>query len=123
MSSILVVDDTDLVQEFIRETLEFGGYDDVSFATSGKEAIQFCQERAIDLVITDLSMPDMDGFELISSLRESHPNLRILAISGGSDDLLKMATALGAVGTLEKPFGPDDLLAMVGKILGKKSNQ
>jgi two-component system, chemotaxis family, chemotaxis protein CheY len=118
MSSILVVEDTELVQEFIRDTLEFGGYDDVSFATSGKEAIQFCHDRAIDLVITDVMMPDM-GFELILSLRDSHPDLRILAVSGGSDDLLEMAKALGAIGILAKPFGPDDLLAMVGKILGK----
>jgi DNA-binding response OmpR family regulator len=64
-------------------------------------------------------MPDMDGFELICSLRESHPNLRILAISGGSDNLLKTATTLGAIGALKKPFGPRDLLAMVDKILGK----
>jgi two-component system, response regulator FlrC len=121
MSSILVVEDADHLRRAIGETLELGGYDDVSFAGSGKEAVRFCQERAMDLVITDLVMPDMDGLELIRSLRQSHSNLPILAISGAAvNDLLKMAIALGAVGALEKPFTPGDLVAMVDKILGKQ---
>ena len=64
-------------------------------------------------------MPDMDGLELIRSLRLSHSNLPVLAMSGAFNDLLKVATMLGAVGTLQKPFSPDDLLVMVDKILGK----
>jgi CheY-like chemotaxis protein len=120
MSSILVVEDADHLRRAIGETLELRGYD-VSFARSGKEAVRICQERVIDLVITDLVMADMDGVELIRSLRQSHSNLPIVAISGASTDVLKIAIALGAVGALEKPFTPGDLLAMVDKILGKQA--
>jgi DNA-binding response OmpR family regulator len=116
MSSILVVEDEDHLREAIGAMLALDGYD-VSFATSGKEAVRLCQERAMDLVITDLVMPDMDGLELIRSLRLSHSNLPVLAISGASKDLLEMATALGAVGALQKPFARDDLLAIVRTIL------
>jgi CheY-like chemotaxis protein len=119
MSSILVVEDADYLLDVIGATLELAGHD-VSLAGSGKEAVRLCQERAIDLVITDLVMPDMGGLELIHSLRQSHPNLPVIAISGASNVGLKVATALGAVGALEKPFAPGDLLAMVDKILGKQ---
>jgi CheY-like chemotaxis protein len=62
----------------------------------------------------------MDGLELIRSLRKSHPDLPILAMSGTfTGHFLKIATTLGAVGTLEKPFKQSDLLAMIDKTLGK----
>jgi CheY-like chemotaxis protein len=63
-------------------------------------------------------MPDMDGFELIRSLRQSHSNLPILAMPGAPSDLLTGGMAPGVVGALQKPFTPDDLQAMVDKILG-----
>jgi CheY-like chemotaxis protein len=119
MSSILVVEDADYLRDVIREMLEIGGHDVIP-ARSGKEAVRLCRERSFDLVITDLVMPDMDGLELLRSLRQSHSNLPVLAISGASSDLLTIAIALGAVGTLEKPFKPGDLLAIVDKILGKQ---
>jgi CheY-like chemotaxis protein len=120
MSLILVVEDIDYFRNIIGETLELGGYH-VTLSGSGKEAVRMCQELAIDLVITDLVMPEMDGLELIRSLRQSHPTLPVLAISGASSDLLKRATELGAVGILEKPFSSDDLLTTVSKFLGKHS--
>jgi DNA-binding response OmpR family regulator len=67
-------------------------------------------------------MPDMDGIELISSLRGVQKELPILAISGAfSGRFLRIAKALGAVGSLDKPFRMAELLAMVDKILGKQS--
>jgi CheY-like chemotaxis protein len=118
MPSILVVEDDERFRNLIGEILQLEGYD-VSLAGSGKEAVRFCQERPPDLVITDLLMPEMDGFELIRSLRQSHPNLPLLVISGAFDSLLKQATELGAVGSLQKPFREEELLAMVDQILKK----
>jgi CheY-like chemotaxis protein len=118
MSSILVVEDDDHLRKAIGAILELGGYH-VSFAASGKEAVRLCQERAMDLVITDLGIPEMDGLELIRSLRQTHSNLPVIAISGVSNVGLKVAITQGAVGALEKPFTDDDLLLMVDKILGK----
>src|SRR5438093_11960504 len=100
MSWILVVEDEDYIRTLVEAMLRKVGYD-VVLAGSGKEAVELCQEKTFDLVITDLSMPDMDGLELIRSLRRSHGDLPILAISGAfSGRFLKVATALGAVGTL-----------------------
>ncbi len=119
MAVILVVDDESLVSGIVEEILTSQGHT-VFQATSGKEAIQVCEERAIDLVITDLSMPLMDGFDLISSLRRLQNGVAILAISGVyTGDLLKAVKLLGAKAILEKPFAPGELAAVVDKILGK----
>ena len=119
MAVILVVDDESLVRGIVEEILTSQGHT-VFQATSGKEAIQVCEERAIDLVITDLSMPLMDGFDLISSLRRLQNGVAILAISGVyTGDLLKAVKLLGAKAILEKPFAPGELAAVVDKILGK----
>jgi DNA-binding response OmpR family regulator len=76
------------------------------------------------LLITDLAMPDMDGIELISSLRGVQKELPILAISGAfSGRFLRTANTLGAVGSLDKPFRVAELLAMVDKILGKQADK
>jgi two-component system, chemotaxis family, chemotaxis protein CheY len=92
-------------------------------AESARDAVRLCQHRSFDLIITDLSIPGVDGLQLIGSLRQSHSNLPVLATSGAFNDALKIATMLGATGTLQKPFSPDGLLAEVGKILGKLADQ
>jgi two-component system, chemotaxis family, chemotaxis protein CheY len=121
MSLILVVDDEEFIRTLIKEVLDPQGHTVIT-ASSGKEAFQLCHERSFDLLITDLEMPDMDGIELISSLRGVQKKLPILAISGAfSGRFLRMAKALGAVKSLDKPFRMAELLAMVDKILGKQS--
>jgi two-component system chemotaxis response regulator CheY len=123
MSLILVVDDKEFIRDLIKEILDPLGHT-VFTASSGKEAFQLCHKRSFDLLITDLEMPDMDGIELIGSLRGVQRDLPILAISGAfSGRFLRIAKALGAVGTLAKPFRVVELLAMVDKVLGKQSNQ
>jgi two-component system, chemotaxis family, chemotaxis protein CheY len=123
MSLILVVEDEDQLRTLIERMLRPAGHEVVQ-AKSGKEAVWLCQERSFDLVITDLAMPDMDGIELIRALRVAYQDLPIIAMSGSfAGQFMKVPVALGAVGTLEKPFKQRDLLAMVDKILGKRSNQ
>jgi CheY-like chemotaxis protein len=119
MAVILVVDDESLLRGLVEEILTSEGHT-VLQAISGPEAIKMSEERAFDLVITDLSMPLMDGFDLISSLRRLRNDLAILAISGVyTGDLLQAVKLLGAKAILEKPFEPDQLVAVVDKILGK----
>jgi len=120
MASILVVDDENLVRGIVEEILTSQGHEVIQ-ATSGNEAIKMCGERTFDLVISDLSMPLMNGFDLISALRRLQKNLPVLAISGVyTGDLLKAVKLLGAKAILEKPFGPDDLKGAVDKILAKR---
>ena len=120
MASILVVDDENLVRGIVEEILTSQGHEVIQ-ATSGNEAIKMCGERTFDLVISDLSMPLMNGFDLISALRRLQKNLPVLAISGVyTGDLLKAVKLLGAKAILEKPFGPDNLKGAVDKILAKR---
>ena len=122
MSLILVVEDEHNLRIALERILKDAGYEVVQ-GESGKEALRLCQKTPFDLVITDLAMPDMDGLELIQSLRRFHLDLPILAISGAfNGEFLRIAKALGAVGTLDKPFTKGDLLAVMNKSLGKRSN-
>jgi len=108
MPSVLVVDDQDQVRQLIRETLEQAGYE-VEEARDGKEGLDRYRVRSPDLVIMDILMPDQDGLETIMTLRQEFPDIRIIAMTGGSDtvgipNFLDVAKMLGARRTLQKPF-------------------
>ncbi|HJT22875.1 MAG TPA: response regulator [Nitrospira sp.] len=114
MPSILVVDDEEQVRQLIRTTFEDAGYR-VWEASNGKEALTQYRLAPTDLVVTDILMPDQDGLECISMLRRESPNVKIIAITGGSDligvlGFLDVAKMLGAHRTLQKPFEMKALL-------------
>lgn len=113
MARILVIDDEQMVRRLLRRTLENAGHETMD-VESGREAIDLLRLQPVDLVITDMLMPEMDGFELMRTLAREHPGIRVLAISGGgragSDAYLPAARVLGAFRTLSKPFGADELL-------------
>ncbi|MGH9846650.1 MAG: response regulator transcription factor [Blastocatellia bacterium] len=117
MPSILVVDDEDQIRHLIRETLEQSGYH-VTEARDGKEALQQCRLAPADLVIMDILMPDQDGLETTATLRQEFPNVKIVAITGGSEmigilNFLDVAKMLGAHRALQKPFEMTTLLDTV----------
>jgi len=116
---VLVVDDHRDVCEFVAFGLRSAGFD-VETASNGREAIA-CQERhAADVVITDIFMPDMDGLEAIQCIKRLFPRTRIVAMSSRAGahrpDYLWVARQIGADATLSKPFGTEDLLALVRKL-------
>jgi CheY-like chemotaxis protein len=89
-------------------------------ADDGKKGLALCQAGDVDLLFLDIFMPGMDGFETMRMVRQQQPALPIIVISGrpvspeaDSPDYLAMATKLGAVSSLQKPFRPADLLAAV----------
>lgn len=116
MARILVVDDEVGIRTLVRNMLVRDGHE-VTTARDGVEALQVVDREAIDLVITDLIMPEKEGVETISELRTRFPAIKIIAMSGGgmggATDYLRMARALGAGQTLAKPFTRDDLLKLV----------
>lgn len=106
--SILVTDDEESIRDLIQHWLTRAGHR-VTCAASGDEARRHLRGGRFDLVITDIVMPDGDGFELVASVKSLQPHARILAISGGGKyiqgaDCLKMARGLGADGIVIKPF-------------------
>ncbi|MBF0183190.1 MAG: response regulator [Magnetococcales bacterium] len=118
MTHILVVDDDEEVCLLLTAILSNHGYD-VASAMDGREAFRRLMQESFDLVITDIFMPEMDGFRLIHSLREQA--VQVLAISAGFHEFtagvtLRMAGALGAV-TLGKPIRANQLLEQVETML------
>ena len=117
MPRILLVEDDPQVLAMLRDTLIAEGYEVVS-AGNGREAIEAYREIRADLVVTDIIMPEVDGVEAIHSLRREFPDVKIIAISGGSphiagEYLLGTADALGAVKTFGKPVDIHELIATI----------
>ena len=117
--TILIVDDDPSVRRFLGDTLRPVGYLVVE-ASSGNQALHQLRQRKVDLVITDLIMPDQEGLEAIPLIRKEFPNITVLAISGGfGAQFLPVAEMLGAHATLSKPFTADTLKDMVRSVLGR----
>jgi CheY-like chemotaxis protein len=116
MRLILVIDDDAAVRGLLQTILEDAGYE-VALAEEGAAGLEIVRTRTVDLVITDLLMPGVEGMETINELHQSFPQLPVIAISGGSQkgvgSYLPTAAALGAWRTLDKPFERKTLLAMV----------
>jgi CheY-like chemotaxis protein len=117
MPSVLVVDNEGQIRQLIREALEQAGYH-VTEACDGKEALQQYRLAPVDLVIMDILMPEQDGLETIATLRREFPNVKVIAITGGSDmigilNFLDVAKMLGAHSALQKPFEMKTLLDTV----------
>jgi DNA-binding response OmpR family regulator len=117
LARILVADDEAGVRGFLRKVLERGGYG-VAEAAGGKQALQQARAEPVDLVITDLVMPEQEGIETILALRQEMPGIGIIAISGRFEGpYLKMAASLGADAVLAKPVSAELLLAKVAEVL------
>ncbi len=122
--SILVADDEVGIRELLTEFLGRAGHR-VTCASCGEEARRLLLGTTFDLVITDIVMPDGDGFELIASVKQHQPRARILAISGGGKyiqgaDCLKMARGLGAHGMVMKPFDWEELRSALANVLPER---
>jgi CheY-like chemotaxis protein len=111
MPHILLVDDEEIVRRLLRRTLERDGYD-VEEAVNGRQALALYEEQPADLVITDVAMPEMNGFDLIEALTRRFPDSKVIAMSGLAENL-SIAKLLGACEAVRKPVDIDELLRMV----------
>ena len=110
---VLVIEDNGDLRNLVRLALEGAGHE-VLTATQGVEGLAYLNGHAVDAVVTDLFMPEMDGIEVIAQLRRQFPGVKIVAMSGRPGvDYLAVAKELGAARILRKPFGMDDLLTAV----------
>ena len=105
MATILIIDDEPSIRVLVRAILEGEGHS-VLEASNGRQGLDVYHERPVDLVITDIVMPEMGGLELILVLTGEVQNIKIIAIAGGlkNETSLHMAKELGACHTLRKPF-------------------
>ncbi|MDO8271529.1 MAG: response regulator [Gammaproteobacteria bacterium] len=120
MTKILAVDDSNSLRQMVAFTLKQSGYEVVE-AVNGTDGLQKARATQVDLVLTDVNMPGMDGITLVRELR-SLPTYRftpilVLTTEAGTEKKQE-GRAAGATGWLVKPFSPDQLLATVKRVLG-----
>lgn len=119
MATILLVDDSTSMREMVSFTLREAGHE-VSEAEDGVEALEYAKKTSVNLVITDVNMPNMDGITLTSELRtlDSYKFIPILILTTETGTAKKeQGKVAGATGWIEKPFDPDHLIATVNKVL------
>jgi len=122
--NILVADDVEEITDLVRRWLEAEGHV-VTRAFNGREVIELVQKQRFDILVTDIVMPGMDGWDAILAVGRMRPDIRILAISGGgklnpADACLRLAKGVGADLALRKPFRREDFLAAIAKLATRR---
>jgi two-component system chemotaxis response regulator CheY len=117
---VLTVDDSKTIREMVSFTLKNHGFE-VLEAEDGQQALSVLGDKDVHVIITDLNMPNMDGFELMRQLR-ANPKYKfvpILMLTTESDDAKKaIGKEAGATGWIVKPFNPEKLIQIVNKVIG-----
>jgi two-component system chemotaxis response regulator CheY len=116
---ILAVDDSASMRQMVRYTLEGAGFEVVQ-AADGAEALEYARAHGVDLVLTDVNMPGMDGIALVRELRAletyKYTPMLVLTTESGQDTKQRGREA-GATGWIVKPFNPEQLLATIARVL------
>lgn len=117
--TILIVEDSSMILEVLSFSLEKAGYNIIT-AINGKEALKHFDGQEINLMITDLYMPEMDGLELVKNLKEieKYKTIPVLVLSTESQQTKKLeAKKMGVTGWVIKPFVPEKLVQAINKLL------
>lgn len=122
MARVLVIDDDEDLRTLVKAMLNRVGHH-VEEASDGAEGLRAFGRNEPDVVLTDISMPGIDGHEVITALKAANRKVPVIAISGGSaipkDDLLLKAAQLGATEIIMKPFEFEQLVGAVSRALGR----
>lgn len=119
MARILVIDDEKEIRSLLRELFVSRGYEVVE-AENGEDGLRVFHSIPVDLVLTDIVMPEKEGLSTIMDLKKTNPELKIIAMSGGaakSTQYLQFAQKFGAQKILEKPFDLQSVLMAVRELL------
>ncbi len=121
--NILIADDHLLVSAGLKQLIgQDDSYEVVGMAKNGREAITLLSKFQVDLLITDLNMPDMDGFQLMENTLSRFPSVKIVVLSmHHSKPIIQKAKSAGAHGFFQKGHDPEELLGIIGQVLGGKT--
>ncbi len=122
--NILIVDDSSSMRKVIRKVLQISGFDvgEIFEASNGKEALEVLDSNWVDLILSDIHMPVMDGYQFLEELRkkEDFNTVPVVLITTESDEMrLQRALSLGAQGYIKKPFEPDQIREYLKGIMGE----
>ncbi|OGX43562.1 MAG: hypothetical protein A3G91_01975 [Omnitrophica WOR_2 bacterium RIFCSPLOWO2_12_FULL_50_9] len=117
---ILIVDDDKIVRLILSETLSQGGFTNIIAATNGVEALAMIKQHNPDLVITDMMMPEMDGFQLIQEIKNdaSFTNIFIIVITS-REEMKELVAITGVSCFITKPFNKEKVLETVQRVLNE----
>lgn len=119
MAKILCVDDAAFMRMMVKNTLNQNGYTDVYEAVDGAQAVEKYEELHPDLVIMDITMPNMDGLEALKVIKTKDPNAAVVMCSAmGQEAMVIEAIKSGAKDFIVKPFKPDRIIKTVASIIG-----
>lgn len=115
---VLIVDDDARIREFVRVNLEMDGYS-VREAGNAEEGLAVLDDEPPDLILLDVMMPGMDGWEMLRRVQERHGNdsIPVIMFSGQADNSQDDAVARGAQGFVGKPFNPQELISRTKELL------
>ena len=123
MTTILLVEDDDLVRDMLDQVLQRASHKVIT-ASDGEQAAEILQTEHPDIMVTDIIMPKKSGITLISEVKNKHPNMEIIAISGGGrldpTGYLDLSESLGASVSFEKPIDKSALLMAIDLLLQGK---
>jgi len=120
MSNVLIVDDSSTMRKIITRSLRQAGFvvDEIFEAGDGIEGLNALAANKVDLILSDINMPNMDGLEFVKSVRAKGSKVPIVMITTeGGEDVINEALASGASGSIRKPFTPEQLQEKLGGLL------
>ncbi|MEF9865784.1 MAG: response regulator [Oscillospiraceae bacterium] len=116
---IMIVDDAAFMRMMIKNSLTSNGYTNLIEAGDGQQALETYQAEKPDLVIMDITMPNMDGIQALQAIKACDPNAKVVMCSAmGQESMVVDAIRFGALDFIVKPFKPDRILQTVQKVLG-----
>jgi two-component system, chemotaxis family, chemotaxis protein CheY len=123
--NVLIVDDSRTMRQVIKKALSVSGFKVGEYleAGNGKEALEVLAKSWVDLVLSDIHMPEMDGFGLLQALREDdswHDLPVVMITTEANEQRLQEAMSLGAKGYIRKPFTPENIRSFLSRIMGEK---
>lgn len=119
MAKILVVDDAAFMRMMVKDTLTKNGYSDLYEAADGVQAVEMYNEVKPDLVIMDITMPNMDGLEALKAIKTQNPQAQVVMCSAmGQEAMVIDAIKSEAKDFIVKPFKPDRIIKTVEQLLG-----
>jgi two-component system chemotaxis response regulator CheY len=120
MSTVLIVDDSSTMRKIIARSLRQAGFapDNILEAGDGVEGLDALSKGGVDLILSDINMPNMDGLEFVKQARAKGVKAPIMMITTeGGEDIIKVAMDNGASGSIRKPFTPEQLQEKLGGLL------